>query len=94
MLGAVGDQTGNVSLWCLPYRARLNVRKELQHKGESWAIRAEVDWSMAYLENMSSVGMVNPDFDREIDKIKALCGTRTVLKEERLVPIYTFLEVL
>ena len=54
----------------------------------------DVDRRLAYLENMSCIGVPHPDFKFNLSKLpRAVVDCETLL-EERFVKIYTFQEVL
>ena len=67
VLAAVGEQSGSVALYCLPYMARYKIRREMESKGFNWVKRAKVDRTMAYLENKSSVDLLHPDFKQKVE---------------------------
>ena len=94
VLAAVGEQSGSVALYCLPYMARYNIRRELESKGLNWVKRAKVDRTLAYLENMSSVDVLHPDFEDSIEYVRRLSGTKHPLLEKRNVPVFSFHEIL
>ena len=54
VLGAVGEQSGSVSLHCLPYMARQNVRDEMARKNLNLIRQAECDMMLAYVDQASA----------------------------------------
>ena len=59
---AVGSSEGSCALWCLPRGTRLKVREWMKNRGASLESRADADYILADMENMSSIGdTVHPD---------------------------------
>ena len=94
MLAAVGETQGNVSLFCLPRRARLNMRQELEKMPNDLHTRAVIDWKMSFLENMSSISSPHPHANHEIATAKGLSNTHQELMEKREVQLVTFADIL
>ena len=88
LLAAIGEASGQVSLFCLPRIARSKMREKLQNEA-LWK-RVEVDASLAYMENMSSIGSPHRDYEFHVSEIASWIDLEESLMEERIVPIYTF----
>ena len=88
---AVGSSEGSCALWCLPRGARLKVRKWMEQRGASFEIRADADYILAYMENMSNIGdTVHPDFKSQVLKLSQICDYKEALLEKREVECFTY----
>ena len=95
MLAAVGEESGAVKLFCVPYKVRLNMRQELEHKmPQDYLTRGRVDRNLAYLENMSSIGSPNPDMNATIAETYRLSQTNQELMEVRDVQLVTYADII
>ena len=94
LLAAVGEISGTASLFCLPKGTRLYIRKKLRNQGANLRTKVYVDRRLAYLENMSCIGVPHPDFKVNLSKLRRAVVDSETLLEERFVKIYTFQEVL
>lgn len=94
MLAAVGEETGTVSLFCLPHTTRLKMREELEHRRVDALKRANVDWSLSFLENMSSTHRPHPEFHYYTDDVYRLSKTNQELMERREVQLITYAGIL
>lgn len=92
LLAAIGETKKNVSMFCLPRHARSHVRKRLANDA-LWK-RVQADVELAYLENMASIGSPHRDFASCASQVASLIGADDSLMEERVVPMYTFGDVL
>lgn len=96
LLAALGKDGIQQSLFCLPRGARQHIRDLMvEHNEETWR-RTDVDGSLAYLENMSSMGAPHPDFEYNAARVRRMArvGADFPLLEERKVPCHTFEGVL
>lgn len=93
LFGAAGETSGEQTVFCLKRGTRLRLRKAME-KGHSEYARVVVDMHLAYLENMSAIGDLHPDFKQNEDKIKQNAGIDECLIEQRPVRIYTFGDIL
>ena len=83
---AVGGPEGQCTVWCLPAAAREEVRQWMKRRGASLEDRADVDYELSYLENMSSVGEAAlPDVARKVRKVAQLSAFDRPLLEARTV---------
>ena len=94
VLGAVAKEKGEMSLWCLPYKARLNARRHMREKRLDIHTKIEVDAYFGYLENMSSIELPHPDFKDSTQKIQKLACISSELLEKRSVPSHSFQDIL
>ena len=95
MLAAVGEESGDVKLFCLPYKVRLKMRQELEHKmPQDYLTRGRVDRNLAFLENMSSIGSPHHDMYATIAETYHLSQTNLELMEVRDVRLVTYADII
>ena len=95
MLAAVGEESGDVKLFCLPHTARLKMREELEHTmPQDYLTRGRVDRNLAYLENMSSIGSPHHDMYATISETYRLSQTNQELMEVRDVQLVTYADII
>ena len=94
LLAAVAETSGNVSVHCLPYMARKQLRHEMQEGNIQLASQAKADRMLAYLENMASIDTPHPDAEEHIREVRQLTSTKMKLQESRRVPVYSFADLM
>eukprot|EP00930_Biecheleria_cincta_P029026 TRINITY_DN20190_c0_g1_i1.p1 TRINITY_DN20190_c0_g1~~TRINITY_DN20190_c0_g1_i1.p1 ORF type:complete len:311 (-),score=49.51 TRINITY_DN20190_c0_g1_i1:254-1186(-) len=93
LFGAAGETSGEQTVFCLKRGVRLRLRKVMEKHPSEYA-RVVVDMHLAYLENMSAIGGLHPDFKQNERKVKKSAGIDECLIEQRPVHIYTFEDIL
>ena len=92
---AVDETRGKRTLWCMRRGARSKMRAYLKRRGASQDLRAQVDFRMAYLENMSGIGEKPPEeLAWKLVELKGLARYRHSLLKRRQVQCYTYHDVL
>ena len=87
LLAAVDKTPGESTLWCMSRCARLLVRNYLLRNGVDYGRRADIDHTMAYLENMSGIGENPPEeLEWKLEKLKRpVSYTHLTLPTKRIV---------
>jgi len=93
LCGAAGETSGEQTFFCLKRGIRLKLRKTMKNHHSEYA-RVVVDMHLAYLENMSAIGDLHPDFKQNENKVKKSAGIDECLIEQRPIRIYTFEDIL